>query len=179
MTLVDIITRALVELGRNTDAQSTGAWKDKLTLFANEGMEDLADYLDIKRTDTVTAVDGRIDLKDLSRRCNKVISASKGTKAVTVTESVTGFVAVSDSGEMNVTYRYLPDELKNDTDVPDIPEWLHPLLVTYVVYRDHLTLDPSQQARANVFGQMYERGKLNARKKLGESDVYSIYNYGW
>lgn len=180
MTLVNILTRALVELGRKTDAQSMEAWREKLTLFANDGAADLAEYLNLKRVDTVQAVDGQVALSDLERGCRKVVSVSQNGANVTVTEAQDSkHVNVGTNGEVQVTYRYIPKDMENDIDEPDVPEALHRLIVTYVVYRDHLCLDPSMQGRATAIQTMYERGKLNARKKYGESDIYSIYNTEW
>jgi len=177
MTLVNILTRALVELGRKTDAQSMDAWREKLTIFANDGCADLAEYLNLKRTDTVTATDGIVKLSDLERGCRKIVSASQNGSSLSVTETNDSkTINVGSSGEVQVTYRYIPKDMENDIDSPDVPEALHRLIVTYVVYRDHLSLDPSMQGRATAILQVYERGRMNARKKYGESDIYSIYN---
>ncbi len=180
MTLVNIITRALIELGRGTDAQSTEAWRDKLLLFANDAVTDLAEYLELRRTDPVTAADGKFSVSDLSRPCLKVVSVMQNGRAVSFTQSGSSKeVAVSSNGELQVEYRYAPKEMANDIDSPDVPENLQGLIVSYVVYREHLTADPTMQRRADAFYQLYETGKRKARKTLGESDTYSIYNNGW
>lgn len=180
MTLVNIITRALIELGRGTDAQSTEAWREKLTLFANDAVLDLAEHLELRRTDTVTAADLRFLLSDLPRPCLKVLSVEQNGKAVAFTQSNDSkTVAVAANGDLEVEYRYAPKEMANDTDTPDVPENLHGLVVSYVVFREHLTADPTMQRRADAFYQLYESGKRKARKTLGETDTYSIYNNGW
>lgn len=180
MTLVNIITQALIELGRTTDAQQMEAWKQKFTVFANDGMRDLAEYLELRKTDTVTAGDGRISVSDLSNACVKVVGVTQNGADIPFNMGRTSNeIEVSGSGEMQVEYRYIPNDIKNNTDQPGIPVHLHPLLVSYIVYREHLTADPTMQRRANAFYQIYESGKRQARKTLGEADIYSIYNVGW
>lgn len=180
MTLVDIITRALSGLGRLSDAQSMSAWKQKMLIYANDCIADLAEYLDLKRTDTVTAADGEFKLSDLQRGCRKIVKVEKDGKMLSVTESDDSkTIGVSEDGEIKVTYRYFPKEMEDDIDVPDIPEGLHRLIVTYVIYCEHRSLDPSMQGRATAFKNDYERGKMNARKKYGEGDTYNIYNWEW
>lgn len=180
MTLVNIITQALTELGRTTDAQQMESWKDKFTVFVNDGMRDIAEYLELRKTDTVTAAAGKISVSDLSSACVKVVGVTQnGAEIPFRTGPASDRIEVSGDGEMEVEYRYIPNELKNNTDKPGIPEYLHPLLVSYVVYREHMTADPTMQRRANAFYQMYESGKLQARKTLGEADTYSIFNVGW
>lgn len=181
MTLVDIITRALLGLGRLSDAQSMNAWKAKLLIYANDCVADLAEYLDLVRTDTVTAAGGEFKLNDLSRGCRKIVRVTQNGKELAATEtrdSNTIGVNAND-GEIEVTYRYFPKEMEDDIDVPDLPVGLHRLIVPYVVYSEYRTLDPSMQGRANAFKTDYERGKMNARKKYGESDTYNIYNWEW
>lgn len=180
MTLVDIITRALSGLGRLSDAQSMNAWKAKLLIYANDAVADLAEYLDLKRTDTVSVADGELKLSDLPRGCRKIVSARQNGKELSVTETNDSkTVGINAEGEVEVTYRYFPKEMEDDIDVPDLPEGLHRLIVPFVIYSEYRTLDPSMQGRANAFKTDYERGKMNARKKYGEQDTYNIYNWEW
>lgn len=180
MTLVNIITQALTELGRTTDAQQMESWKDKFTVFVNDGMRDIAEYLELRKTDTVTAAVGKISVSDLRDACVKVVSVTQnGSEIPFNMGSTSDEIEVPVEGEMQVEYRYIPKDLRNNTDKPGIPEHLHHLLVSYVVYREHMTADPTMQRRSNAFYQMYETGKRQAKKTLGEDDTYSIYNVGW
>lgn len=180
MTLVNIITQALTELGRTTDAQQMEAWKDKFTVFVNDGMRDIAEYLELRKTDTVTAAAGKISVSDLSDACVKVVSVTQnGSEIPFNMGNTSNEIEVPGEGVMQVEYRYIPHDLRNNTDKPGIPEHLHHLLVSYVVYREHMTADPTMQRRSNAFYQMYETGKRQAKKNLGEADTYSIYNVGW
>ena len=180
MTLVNIITQALTELGRTTDAHQMESWKDKFTVFVNDGMRDIAEYLELRKTDTVTAAAGKISVSDLSDACVKVVSVTQdGAEIPFNMGSTSDEIEVPVEGKMQVEYRYIPKYMRNNTDKPGIPEHLHHLLVSYVVYREHMTADPTMQRRSNAFYQMYETGKRQAKKTLGEDDTYSIHNVGW
>ena len=180
MTLANIIRRALIELGRSTDAQATEAWREKLTMFANDAVQDLCEYLELRRVDTVEAKDGKFLLSDLTHGCLKVIDVQQNGGAVSFTQSdASASVDVSSDGEISVEYRYAPMEMKNDVDTPEVPEYLHRLIVSYVVFREHLTADPTMQRRSDAFYQLYETGKRAARKDLGETNTFKIYNTGW
>jgi len=180
MTLVDIITRSLIELNRGTDAQSMEEWRTKLTIFANDAVQELAEHMELRRTETVTAEDGKILVKSLQRPCIKVVDVRQNGGTIAFTQAENSYeVNVSSNGEMEVEYRYAPLEMANDNDEPDIPAYLQRLIVSYVVYREHMTADPTMQRRADPFFQLHEQGKRKARKTLGETDTYTIYNAGW
>ena len=180
MTLLDILTQAMTELNRTTDAQQMEAWRGKLVPYINAGMRDLAHYLQLRRTDTTEAVDGTILVSDLPHPCLKVVSVKQNGKDVLFNlGAFSDRIRVDGDGAMAVEYRYVPKDIKNDSDKPGIPEYLHPLLVTYTVYRDHLTDDPNMQRRAGGFQQIYETEKRELRKTLGERDTYNIINAGW
>lgn len=180
MTLVNIITQALVELGMTTDAQQMDEWKQKFAMFANDGMRDLAEYLELRRTDTVTVPDGLFRVSGLEHTCLKVVGVTQnGASLPFHTGRTSDEILVDGTGEMQVEYRYVPNEIKNNTDQPGIPPYLHHLLVSYVVYREHLTADPTMQRRADAFFRMYETGKRKARKTLGEENTYQFLNVGW
>ena len=180
MTLETIIRRALIELGRGVDAQSTEAWSERFTMFANDAVQDLAEYLELRRTDTVEVEWTTLPLSLLERPCLKVLSVKKaGTDVIFTQGASSEEIMVGTNGTLTVEYRYAPKEMANRIDEPDVPENLHPLIVSYAVYREHLTADPTMQRRADAFYQLYETGKRKARKTLGETDTYAFKNTGW
>lgn len=180
MTLLNIITRSLVELGRTTDEQSISAWREKLTIFANDGIDDLAEHIDARRTDKIEAENGAFLLSKLPRSCLKIVSVKKNGSDIEFTLAANSKeVQVDAEGEIEVEYRFSPKELQNDTDVPDIPEHLHKLVVSYCVYREHMTADPTMQRRSDAFYRLYEEGKRKARKNRGETDAFALINTGW
>ena len=180
MTLISIITDALATIGRSTDAQSMEAWKQKFTIFANDGARDLAQYLQLRRTDTITASDNQIDVNDLPNVCLKVLSVKQGSSELSfVMGNSRETINVGVDGDVDVEYRYVPKDMADDIDQPGIPENLHHLIVPYVVFREHMTADPSTQRRSDLFWQVYDQGRHEAKKTYGEEDTYKIYNAGW
>lgn len=177
MTLANIIRRALIELSRGTDAQSTEAWREKLTMFANDAVQDLCEHLELRKEIKSTVTDGALTVPE---RCLKIVDVRRDGRSLVFNQSPDSkAVSVAEDGEVDVEYRYAPAELKDDIDTPDIPEHLHRLIVSYVVYREHLTADPSMQRRSDAFYQLYESEKRKARKNMGEADTFRIYNTGW
>jgi hypothetical protein len=180
MTLVSIITNALATIGRSTDAQSMDAWKQKFTIFANDGAKDLAHYLQLRRTDTITATDNQIDINDLPFDCEKVVSVKQNGSDLSFTRgNASNKINVGVNGDVEVEYRYLPKDMADDIDQPGIPEHLHHLIIPYVVFKEHMTADPNTQRRADMYWQDYDKGRRDAKKTYGEEDTYKIYNAGW
>lgn len=181
MTLYDIVTQAMVSLGFETDAQSMEAWQSKLVMFLNDGMEDIAKFLNLRKTDTdIPVVDGILNLSSLTSKCVKVVSISQdGTNIPFETGPSSSEIKLSAEGTVDVEYRYIPNRIKNDIDQPGIPEYLHSLLVPYIVYSQHTTLDPTMQRRADAFYQKYAQGLRQARKNYGESNCYKFKNTGF
>lgn len=180
MTLISIITNALATIGRSTDAQSMEAWKQKFTIFANDGARDIAVKLNLRKTDTVTAVDHQIDISDLSAECVKIVSVKQGDSELTFNMGPDSrHVDVGVDGDVDVEYRYLPPKMEDDIDQPGIPDQYHDMIVTYVVYKEHMTADPTMQRRMDAYYQDYMTAISAARKTLGEDDTYKIYNAGW
>lgn len=180
MTLVSIISQALVTMGRSTDAQSMEAWKDKLTIFANDGAKDMAEYLQLRETEPLTATDNQIDINDLTKTCIKICNVKQGDNELEFNQGKDSeHVDVGVDGEVTVEYRYLPPDMAEDIDEPGVPAYLHHLLVPYVVFREHMTADPSMQRRSDMFYQTYINGLQDAKKTHGETNTYKIKNAGW
>ena len=53
MTLKELLTGALLQLDRGTDAQTLESWRDKLTRYLNDAMIDLTSELQPRRSDTL------------------------------------------------------------------------------------------------------------------------------
>lgn len=177
MTLLEIISSALEQQGKTSDAQVVHEWRDKFTQLANEGLADLAGALRLRRTDTIdVGDDGLIDIKaDLPYECLKVIRITKDGKPVPFGRGPSTYeIRVPASGTAEIEYRYLPNAMTNDTDEPGIPNRLHSLLVNYVCGKDITTNDITTQSRSQQFYELYERGKLKAQKEYGEPEFYGI-----
>lgn len=177
MTLKELLTGALLQLDRGTDAQTLESWRDKLTRYLNDAMIDLTSELQPRRSDPLTLTSGVLDLSLLPRSVVKVIALSRadtrlpfyygaGTELLRVP-------AVSD-GEVRVTYRYMPMPLKVDTDVPDLPEWSHGAMIGYAVGRERASGDAGSIASARACFELYNAAKRMMRAHRGEMDAYAI-----
>ena len=80
MTLQELLTSALQQLGRGTDAQTLESWRDKLTRYLNDAVDDLAAVIRPRRTDMAALENGVLRLSALPRRCIKVLSVARGDK---------------------------------------------------------------------------------------------------
>lgn len=177
MTLAQIIAAALEQLDRSNDAQMQEVWGDKLTRLANDGLIDLAAALRLRRNDEVEVHDGVIDISTLPYECLKIIGISQDGKRYRFWRDQTTYEFKTDAeGKVRIEYRYLPDQLSSNTDIPGIPERLHSLLVTYIVAREYTTNDAATQRRAEYFYQLYEQGKRRAEKMYGEPAAYAIFH---
>ena len=179
MTLKELLTGALLQLDRGTDAQTLESWRDKLTRYLNDAMIDLTSELQPRRSDTLTLTSGVLDLSKLPRSVVKVISLSRadtrlpfyygaGTELLRVP-------AVSD-GDVMVTYRYMPTPLNVDTDVPELPEWSHGAMIGYAVGRERASGDAASIASARACFELYNAAKRMMRSHRGEMDAYAIEN---
>ena len=118
MTLQELLTSALQQLGRGTDAQTLESWRDKLTRYLNDAVDDLAAVIRPRRTDTAALENGVLRLSALPRRCIKVLSVARGDKRYpfyygTGTDNIR--VPGLKDGDVLVCYRYAPEHMQADT----------------------------------------------------------------
>ena len=178
MTLNDIIVSALAQLDRGHDAQSLDVWRDKFTRFANDGVTDICATYKPRRTETIDTRDGTFTTAMLSRGCRKVLSVKRDGREEEFYDGDASEVIVTSGGpgKIEVTYRSVPREMFASTDEPDIPAYMHGLLVSYVVSRERAAGDVSQQRGGNIYFQMYEAGKAAIRPHLGGGTSQRIVN---
>ena len=179
MTLLEIVSSVLEQQGKTSDAQVVHKNRDRLTTIINEGLIDLASDLKLRTTETVDlGTDGILNLaEDLAQECTKLIGIRQNGRNVRYGRGPSTYeIRVDATGPAEVEYRYMPARLTNDTDVPGVPERLHPLLVNYAMGKDNTTNDVTAQQRANQFYQLYEAGKARAQRMYGEPEFYGIIN---
>lgn len=179
MTLKEMLTGSLQQLDRNTDSQTMELWRDKLTQYLNDAMIDLAGTLRPFRTDELPVTDTRLYTTALPRTCTKVLAIERDGKRL-------GFYYGSEAGQLcvpgipdgnvRVTYRCLPKKLETDTDVPELPEWSHGALISYVVGRERASGDNVSVSAARACFELYNGAKRSMRKNLGEIDAYTLVN---
>lgn len=179
MNLTTILSRALTELGYKDDQQMKSKRGTQHKMYANDCLIDLAYYLHLRRTETVTVSDETVDLSALERICKRVSSISRDDVAYQFyLGRSTGGIRVPGitDGSVDVTYEYIPNNLEDDTGFPDVPEQLHSLFPIYIAARDRAAGNREEQQRASFFFELYESGKRKARKSMGEADAYTIIN---
>ena len=79
-------------------------------------------------------------------------------------------------GDIEVTYRYMPDGMAIDTDVPDLPGQYHSALILYAVGRERAMGDSASIAAARACFELYYAVKRGIRAGRGELDGYTIEN---
>ncbi len=179
MTLQELLTGSLQQLDRPTDAQTREAWRDKLTRYLNDAMIDLVCVLKPRRTDPVTIENGAVDLTLLPRECAKVIALYCNGQRVPFyygagTQQLK--TPTAKDGAVEVCYRYLPVEMKTDTDEPDLPLWCHGALISYAVGRERASGDSASMAAARASFELYNAAKRNLKEHMGQQDAYTIEN---
>ena len=179
MTLKELLTGALLQLDRGTDAQTLESWRDKLTRYLNDAMIDLTSDLQPRRTDELTLTSGSLDLSTLPRDVVKVIALSRGSTRLPFyygASTANLRVPAAEDGAVQVTYRYVPEPLRVDTDIPDLPEWCHGALISYAVGRERASGDAMSIATARVCFELYNAAKRIMRANRGELDAFAILN---
>ena len=79
-------------------------------------------------------------------------------------------------GLVQVTYRYIPEPLRVDTDIPDLPEWCHGALIGYAVGRERAAGDAASVNAARTCFELYNAAKRCMRAHRGELDAFTIEN---
>lgn len=177
MTLNEIIVSALQQLKRGRDSQTIDNYRGTFTQYANMAQQDLSKAFPQYRSDTVLLTDGVFHISALPRWCTKLINIQQNGKNVDFKMAVeTGMIAVNASGEVAVRYRYLPLNMENATDSPDLPKQLHQCIVSYVVGCDRSGGDASTQGGASIYFQLYNEQKRDLlRGNMGVPETYRLH----
>ncbi len=182
MTLNDILVASLAQLDRGHDAQTLDTWRDKLTLFVNDAVKDIAAAIPQKRREKVKLIGGRIQTESLSRECLRVYRVIINGADVEFTDGEeTGAVYIENAqrlsvNDVEVLYAFAPRTLTSPTDVPELPEICHGLIVCYVVGRERASGDVSTQSGSNPYMRLYENGKSALRQRAGGQNRFRIVN---
>lgn len=178
MTLNEIIVAALQQMKRGRDAQTIDNYRGTFTQYANMAQQDLSKAFPQYRTETVTPVNRRFDVSELSRWCVKITDLTKDKKPIRFDRAEdVGIIQVYEDGDVDVRYRCLPLPMENATDKPDLPAQLHQCIVSYVVACDRSEGDASTQGGASVYFQLYnEQKRALMRGGYGTPSSYKIDN---
>ncbi len=177
MTLNDIIISALAQLDREHDTQTIKIYRERLTRYANDAQNDLAWTIGLMRTDIVEPSHGVLDLSTLPRNCIRIEKIMQfGREVPFRAGDKPNLVLLPYDSTAAVIYRYSPKPLAAATDVSELSESLHPLIVTYVVGRERIGGDVSTQGGGNIYLSMYNSAKQKLRGYLKDSDSFRIAN---
>lgn len=177
MTLNDIIVSALAQLDRGSDTQTVEIYRERLTRYANDAQNDLAWTLGLTRTDGVKSTHGILDLNTLQRNCIRVEKVVQHDHEVPFRMGdKPNILLLPYDAPAEVTYRYQPEPLASASDVSELGEDMHPLIVTYVVGRERMGGDVSTQSGGNIYLSMYNSAKQKLRGYLKNSDSFKITN---
>lgn len=171
MTLDDIIVSALEQVETNPVSRANDKYAAQFRQYANEAVMDIADSLRLCHTDTITVTDNSFDVQSLSRPCTKIVRVLKDGKPVMFDDGDADEILVGCDGEIKVKYRYVPVDMKSDSDRPDIPEYLHRLIVLYVVARYQ-----SAGAAAGICYSLYNEQKRKMMRHSGAHENYQLRN---
>ena len=134
MTLNDILTAALAQLDRGHDAQTLENYRVRLTQYANDAQRELADALGLFRTDKVRTSAGIVDTSLLPRRVKRIERVVQLGRAVPFRcGDRTNTLLLPYDTAAEITYRYEPRTLNDNSDRSDLDDGLLGLVVNYVV----------------------------------------------
>lgn len=175
MTLNEITTAALAQLGRSTDSQTIETWRQVFTRYANDAIKDLAETMQLYRTDTAPVIDGVINTAKLPYCCYRVLSVDGSTR-FRPGNSSEEIVFDTKADYAAVKYRYIPKAVEDPSIPPSLPEHTHPLIVHYIVARERASGDTSTQSGSGIYFELYNSEKAKLRPHLGDPDAYKILN---
>lgn len=170
MTLLELIRGALEQLDRGTDAQTIEAWRDKLTRYFNDAVEDLTSVAPPRNAEEIALLNGRFQTGELKKTCVKLLAViAKGQRWPFYYGAGANEVCVPNLTEGFVTavYRSAPGVLEIDTDVPDIPAPYHSALILYAVGRERSMGDEASLSAARACFELYAAKKRMLMQNYG------------
>ena len=183
MTLTEIISTTLSRLGRNSG--STSKYEETFKLYANDAIRQIAEKFKACRSESVDLVDGEFDLSDLSHEAFSIV------KVLDTEGNQLTFELVEDgAGEMtkisvdteetsvNVVYQFVPKQLVNSQDKPEIPDRYQHMIVYWIAACERSNGDPDTMSGAASDFQLFAKALSTVRPAtLGVSSSHLLQNY--
>lgn len=171
MTLQQMMEQVLMELHRPQEYINDMHWQCRLKGYANEALMDIATAFRPWARDEGQIVGGTLNLCLLPKLCLKVLKVERGGERIPfyyaeATDKLC-FKGAKD-GQVVVTYRYMPLCLNALCDEPQLPQFLHPLIVTYMTAREVTLLDEGAKGSARLNLSLYESLKRRLRVGMDE-----------
>ena len=182
MTLNEIIAAALGRLERGTDAQTIKNYRAEFTDYANKALKKIA--LKFKQTKKETVLldeEHGFDVSDLTHGCYKIMEVRAKGRPVDFWQEPLGsgyFLCETKEESVDVIYRYVLKRLSSSTDVPELPEYMHDIIVHYVVACARCGGDPETQGTSSADFQLFNQELSELlRETRGEPRSYKLMNY--
>lgn len=105
---------------------------------------------------------------------NALFSSAELCLSGAATERIHSLLPYDTAAE--ITYRYEPRTLNDNSDRSDLDDGLLGLVVNYVVGRERLGGDVSTQSGGNIYLAMFEAGKAKLRGYIRDDDSFRIVN---
>ena len=182
MTLTELISTALDRMGRNTGG--TEKYESKFKLYANEAIRKIAEKRRACRSETVTLVDESFNISSLEREVFedgivKILDADGVALDFDQIVDGSGDITV-DTEETSVTvvYRYVPSPLENSPDEPDLPTYLHGMIVYWICGCERSNGDPDTMEGAATDFQLFNQALNDVKPaKYGAPGSRKLLNY--
>lgn len=191
MTLLEIILRALSQLGETPDNDTVAEYKEEQAVvdLINEGYADLC--LSAFRPVTAETVllddESKLRPTDLEEVLLDVCSLTQQGRELSWKAEADETLAVDapPGSGVRIEYTYLPAALSSDADVPAIPAHYHGALADYAVYRILLTYSNNarkRQAAMLHYDRFLSRAaamRRECRDKTGRGAWKFHHRYNW
>ena len=178
MTTQKLMEMTLRKLDRPTDSDTVALYRERLLGYLNEALLDLTVELRPWRRDTLTVTGGQADLSGLPRACLKVLAARvDGARRLFYYGSTRGtllFPGMGD-GTVELTYRYQPALLREQTDEPQLPEGFQGMMAEYAAARERSRFDAASQNAARMDLTLYRELKGKLKRGYPAPDLSRIY----
>ena len=181
MTCTEIVVAALDRLGRGTDDQTVENYWSTFLQYANRAIRIIARRYKACRREIVPLTDGVFSVDQLERECLKIVRVMADGRSVGFEQDVDGsgeFTCDTTAPEVAVYYRFLPKFVVSHTEVPELPNRMHEIIVHYIVACERFGGDPDTQGTASADFEIFNSLVAAIEScKLGQASAYTLDNY--
>lgn len=182
MTLNEIVAESLGRLGRDMGMQTIENYRQTFAVYANMAIRKIS--LKFKQTMRETVELGEdhgFDETSLTHGCYMVLGVRAAGNQVDYWQDPLGsghFICATEEPTVDVMYRFVPNKVEAPTAVPELPEYMHDLIVHYVVACERCGGDPQTQGTSSADFQLFNEGLREIlRETRGEPRSYNLLNY--
>lgn len=183
MNVETILKESMALIGLPDDEETYKLWRTRLLHWCNEGLMDLGLTLrPWAREPMVIFGKGNLYTDGMSYQCVKVLAIEKGERHMDFYYGLSPqnlVIPGTEEGDMvDVVYRYMPRDLEEDWEEPELPEGCHRLLVLYIVAREKCQLDAGACTVGSYSLALYEKMKKNWIRNQPppwENQFYNMY----